>query len=351
MSMIAKNRTKSSWTPLSNGETNNKIFEERFSLLGKWYDKWSDEQRKRILEDLMNRSKIKQLKFVQDIVNEKVPCIREDFTRELPKILSIYIFSFLDPRSLSRCARVSWYWKALSETDSLWMPKCFRFGWFLPFTPSPYEIGVWKRNYIENIKYIHVLRPRDPTLMLENLRLETETKRTKSARTSKDKQKTAPWRGSDPKPKDTWRNNVLENDDYVDSVRKKRERGYYGYEADEMTKNAKSKVKAGTNVLNQARKSQSLSLLSYSEDAMVGQRPQWATMASPYVSFEAKVVDKNKRNASPARNNINATHTFSPIKSGSRPVTARSERDPPTTRLFPEKPWKVPNDLDSDEDI
>lgn len=62
---------------------------------------------------------------------------------------------------------------------------------------------------------------KDPTLMLENLRLETETKRTKSARTSKDKQKTAPWRGSDPKPKDTWRNNVLENDDYVDSVRKK----------------------------------------------------------------------------------------------------------------------------------
>lgn len=71
------------------------------------YDKWTDEQRRRVLEDLLNKSKIKQLKYVQDIVNEKVPCIREDFTRELPKILSIYIFSFLDPRSLSRCARVS----------------------------------------------------------------------------------------------------------------------------------------------------------------------------------------------------------------------------------------------------
>lgn len=43
----------------------------------------------------------------------------------------------------------------------------------------------------------------------------------------------------------------------------RRERGYYGYEADEMTKNAKSKVKAGTNVLNQARKSQSLSVSFY----------------------------------------------------------------------------------------
>jgi hypothetical protein len=57
--------------------------------------------------------------------------------------------------------------------------------------------------------------------MLENLRLDTEAKRTKSARTSKDKQKAIPWRGSDPRPKDTWRNNVLENDDYVDSVKKK----------------------------------------------------------------------------------------------------------------------------------
>lgn len=71
------------------------------------YEKWTDEQRRRVLEDLLNKSKIKQLKYVQDIVNEKVPCIREDFTRELSKILSIYIFSFLDPRSLSRCARVS----------------------------------------------------------------------------------------------------------------------------------------------------------------------------------------------------------------------------------------------------
>ncbi|XP_062603541.1 uncharacterized protein LOC134265337 [Saccostrea cucullata] len=251
MSMIAKNRTKSSWTPLSNEETNNKIFEERSSLLGKWYDKWTDEQRRKVLEDLMNRSKIKQLKFVQEIVNEKVPCIREDFTRELPKILSVYIFSFLDPRSLSRCARNHWARKDEYHVES-----------FL-----------------------------------------------------------------------------------------RRERGYYGYEAEEITRQAKSKVKTGTNVLNQSRKSQSLSLLNYSEDAMSNQRPQWATMNSPYVSFEAKVVDKNKRNISPTRNTGNSSQTFSPIKPGSRPVTARSERDPPTARLFPEKPWKVPDGMDSDEDI
>ena len=31
----------------------------------------------------------------------------EDFTRALPRVLSLYVFSFLDPRSLSRCAQVS----------------------------------------------------------------------------------------------------------------------------------------------------------------------------------------------------------------------------------------------------
>lgn len=55
--------------------------------------------------------------------------------------------------------------------------------------------------------------------MLENLQLETKRKRVKSARASKDKK--IPWRGSDPKPKDMWRNNVLDNDDVVDSVKKR----------------------------------------------------------------------------------------------------------------------------------
>lgn len=57
--------------------------------------------------------------------------------------------------------------------------------------------------------------------MLENLQLETKRKRVKSARATKDKDKKIPWRGSDPKPKDMWRNNVLDNDDVVDSVKKR----------------------------------------------------------------------------------------------------------------------------------
>ena len=32
------------------------------------------------------------------------------------------------------------------------MPKCLKYGWFLPYTPSPYEYGSWKRHYIACVK-------------------------------------------------------------------------------------------------------------------------------------------------------------------------------------------------------
>ena len=56
--------------------------------------------------------------------------------------------------------QVSWHWKSISELDQMWVPKCLRYGWTLPFTPSPYEIGVWKRLYIENVSGLHVSKPK-----------------------------------------------------------------------------------------------------------------------------------------------------------------------------------------------
>ncbi|XP_052096675.1 F-box only protein 16-like isoform X2 [Mytilus californianus] len=344
MSKIAKNRIKSAWTPLSNGETNNKIFEERRGLLKKWYEKWTDEQRKRIIEDLVHVSKIKQLQHAQTLVNDKVPMKQEDFTRVLPKVLSVYLFSFLDPRSLCRASRVCWHWKFLTESDQLWMPKCLRLGWYLPFTPSPYETGVWKRNYIENIKSLQVLRPKleykkhDALLELERLKISQE----RALRSQKDKKKNPqPWRGSDPVPKDTWRYNVLENNDIVGDVNKMRKKKSYGPHSDYININARSKVKTGQNILNQARKSQSMSRLSYSMDAMNADRPQWArddTSQNINVSFDKNV----------SKPRVKPGHLSPEQKMPKQPPSARSERDPPTARLFPETPWKVPDSTDSD---
>jgi len=58
------------------------------------------------------------------------------------------------------CCQVCWYWRYLTELDQLWMPKCLRLGWTLPFMPSQYEVGVWKRNYLENIKALQIMNPK-----------------------------------------------------------------------------------------------------------------------------------------------------------------------------------------------
>jgi F-box protein 16 len=55
---------------------------------------------------------------------------------------------------------VSWHWKNLTELDQLWMLKCLRFNWYINFSPTPYEQGVWKKHYIQMVKELHVTKPK-----------------------------------------------------------------------------------------------------------------------------------------------------------------------------------------------
>ncbi|XP_019296429.2 F-box only protein 16 isoform X4 [Panthera pardus] len=101
-----KMQTKmSTWTPLNHQLLNDRVFEERRALLGKWFDKWTDSQRRRILTGLLERCSLAQQKFCCRKLQEKIPAEALDFTTKLPRVLSLYIFSFLDPRSLCRCAQ------------------------------------------------------------------------------------------------------------------------------------------------------------------------------------------------------------------------------------------------------
>ena len=70
------------------------------------FDKWTDTQRRRILTGLLERCSLSQQKFCCRKLQEKIPAEALDFTTKLPRVLSLYIFSFLDPRSLCRCAQV-----------------------------------------------------------------------------------------------------------------------------------------------------------------------------------------------------------------------------------------------------
>ena len=120
-----------------------------------------------MIEDLLNQCKPKQLFYTRDVLNKISPVYHIDFTRVLPRVISLYIMSFLDPRSLCRCSKVSWYWKMLCESDQLWMPKCLRFGWNLNYIPSSFENGIWKQFYIENIRALQYI----PLKVLSNVKL------------------------------------------------------------------------------------------------------------------------------------------------------------------------------------
>ncbi|XP_064411598.1 F-box only protein 16 [Latimeria chalumnae] len=232
-----KMQTKmSTWTPLNHQLTNDKVFEERRELLGKWFDKWTDSQRRRVLTDLFERCSLSQLKNCSRQLQAKVPVEMLDFTGVIPRVLSLYVFSFLDPRSLCRCSQVSWHWKFLTELDQLWMPKCLRLGWCINFSPTPYEQGVWKRHYIEMVKELHVTRPktppRDEFIVIDVQPLKKEAPELRQATSTvplsvsfcktlsrKAKNELPPWRSSDKHPTDTVRFNYLDNYDPIEQAK------------------------------------------------------------------------------------------------------------------------------------
>ncbi|XP_036054586.1 F-box only protein 16 isoform X5 [Onychomys torridus] len=206
------------------------VFEERRALLGKWFDKWTDSQRRRILTGLLERCSLSQQKFCCRKLQEKIPAEALDFTTKLPRVLSVYIFSFLDPRSLCRCAQVSWYWKSLAELDQLWMLKCLRFNWYISFSPTPFEQGVWKKHYIQMVRELHISKPKTPPKdgfiiadvqpisgsSLEEKPSPSLALRSSSAlrkKTNPGEKELPPWRSSDKHPTDIIRFNYLDNCD------------------------------------------------------------------------------------------------------------------------------------------
>ncbi|MCJ8737155.1 hypothetical protein PDJAM_G00020570 [Pangasius djambal] len=151
----------SAWTPRTNKPSNQQLFQERATLILHWFDLWTDGQRKHLLQLLLRRCSKSQLKSISDYFIKAAPITRRDFTTVLPRILSLYILSFLSPMDLCAAAQVCWYWRFLSEQDCLWTPKCIRQGWFLTYGTSDNEYGAWKKHYIACACNLDFLSPRE----------------------------------------------------------------------------------------------------------------------------------------------------------------------------------------------
>ncbi|MBN3306047.1 ECT2L protein, partial [Amia calva] len=159
----------STWTPVINKTSNQQLFQERNNLILHWFDLWTDKQRKQFIHNVLMRCSRSQLKFTRDWFEEVVPVTKLDFTTVLPRILSLYILSFLSPQELCMAAQVNWHWKFLAEQDCLWIPKCVKRGWFLPYSPADNEYGSWKRHYVACAKDLDYLTPREAADMYGTL--------------------------------------------------------------------------------------------------------------------------------------------------------------------------------------
>ncbi|XP_028908339.2 F-box only protein 16 isoform X1 [Ornithorhynchus anatinus] len=279
---------RSTWTPLNHQLMNDKVFEERRVLLGKWFDKWTDGQRRRVLTDLFDRCSLAQQRFCGRQLQERVPAEAQDFTTRLPRVLTLRIFSFLDPRSLCRCAQVSWPWKNLAELDQLWTPKCLRFGWCPAASPGPREQGVWKDHYVDMVKRLHVTGPTTPP----KEDLEIPDVRPVARGTSEDppsarrwaslwppkraggaKRDLPPWRSTDRHPTDTIRFNYLDNQGPGELARRQGRKKGGGMTPDisRQSYEKKKKLGGGSRKLRKAK-----SLVSLATD------PSPAPRAPPY---------------------------------------------------------------------
>uniref|UniRef100_A0A672JNG8 F-box protein 16 n=1 Tax=Salarias fasciatus TaxID=181472 RepID=A0A672JNG8_SALFA len=204
----------SCWTPLNHPQTNSKVF-----------DRWTDGQRKAVLQDLVQSCSVGQLSFLSLSLSGRLPLQAADFACLLPRALCLYVFSFLDPRSLSRCAQVSWHWRSMVDLDQLWMRKCLKLGWCVHPCPTAFEQGVWKRRYIQGVQELKLSRLQQGRIPAVSRRQEADatafggggspasTPQTAGRRSGSGlkTEKQPPWRDSDRHPKDTVRFNYLDN--------------------------------------------------------------------------------------------------------------------------------------------
>uniref|UniRef100_A0A672FAN6 F-box domain-containing protein n=1 Tax=Salarias fasciatus TaxID=181472 RepID=A0A672FAN6_SALFA len=124
------------------------LFEQRLVLVLHWFQMWNQQQRKQLLEQLLRTSSSREQRFCRDLLTRVLPETRLDFSRVLPRTLSLHILAFLTPQDLCRAAGVCWTWRVLAEQDCLWTGPCIRRGWFLPYSPGPKEFGSWKNHYV-----------------------------------------------------------------------------------------------------------------------------------------------------------------------------------------------------------
>ncbi|KAM9840780.1 F-box only protein 16 [Aulostomus maculatus] len=374
----AKLQTKrSAWTPLNHPPSNSKVFVERRNLLAKWFDRWSDSQRRVVLQDFVLGCSVEQLRFLSLSVSRRLPLLAADFTCLLPRALCLYVFSFLDPRSLSRCAQVSWHWRSIVELDQLWMPKCLRLGWCVSFSPTPFEQGVWKRHYIQTVQdtcpalsqtawslrrfvdpaVTTTIRGHEEAVLLGEEGAASTTRPGGSiSRRRPNVEKTAappPWRDSDRRPKDTVRFNYLDNVDPGDA-RTATTKSRASSRSRQAAQPDAGRRKTLSEATYKLRKAKSLMHLTSNDTPHHPPPPppplhhQHQTQSRPHWASHTHPVTVETRKSLLRLAHWNAGIRPGPVKTavpslsvGALRASQRSHRSAPSAPLFEVQPWSL----------
>uniref|UniRef100_A0A8C5M5E7 F-box protein 16 n=2 Tax=Leptobrachium leishanense TaxID=445787 RepID=A0A8C5M5E7_9ANUR len=263
--------------------------------------------------------------------------------------------------------QVSWHWKTLTELDQLWMPKCLRFGWYINFTPSPFEQCIWKRQYIQMVKELNVTRPRTPPkdsfvvidvqpIAKEALDLKSSSHLTHRPMSSKAQSKGGkdlpPWRSSDKHPTDTIRFNYLDNYDPMEQARQARQSPLGTAIRSHQDPERKKQPSSASYKLRKAKSLMSLAGGFTNTAAKAPSRPSWAAHQSGYPVTKATAKSLAQSNA------WNAGIRPAPIRAAVPAISkrgmkayTRTSRSSPTAALFESQPWELPtSDQGSDEE-
>ncbi|CAG0884318.1 unnamed protein product [Darwinula stevensoni] len=85
------------------------------------FKKWTHSERIAAVDDLIDICELPQVRHMMEIIE---PQFQRDFISLLPKELSLYVLSFLEPKDLLVAAQVCKSWQTLTEDNLLWREKC-----------------------------------------------------------------------------------------------------------------------------------------------------------------------------------------------------------------------------------
>ncbi|XP_052822266.1 F-box only protein 16 isoform X1 [Octopus bimaculoides] len=306
------------------------------------FEKWSDEQRSFMLLSMVKGCSPKRLQFVKQCIDEHLPVCQEDFTRVLPRVLSLFIFSYLDPRSLCRCSQVCWFWNQLCEMDQLWLPKCVRFGWYLPQLPSPFECSSWKRLYVDKIQSLRLFHTKELVTLdqeLEKFNLEKKQKELLKTKKSLAKNGQKPWKRADLHPKDLIRYNYLENNEfYTEGCT---EDFYKKISRPNKSASSKQLVNSAYTIRYNLNK-KPISKLKQTDELMLNLNTDYNTSRLQTTPAFQNYIDTLQISEEPITTTITLSHSKCV-----RPV--QKNQGTLSNSLFPSQPWKLATDqTDSD---